>query len=53
MNCLDQETFAMQKNNGLVQWTHYHLQSGVYVQVNQTTQGFATYATVTPVHPCW
>src|SRR5258706_2839307 len=52
-NCLDQETFAMQKNNGLVQWTHYHLQNGVYAQVNQTTQGFDTYATVTPVHPCW
>jgi hypothetical protein len=52
-NCHDQETFAMQKGNGMVQWTHYVLQNGVYVQVNQTTQGAATFASVTPVHPCW
>ena len=52
-NCHDQETFALQKSNGMVQWTHYVLQSGVYVQVNQTTQGAATFASVAPVHPCW
>jgi hypothetical protein len=52
-NCHDQETFAMQKGNGMVQWTHYVLQSGVYVQVNQTTQGAAKFASVVPVHPCW
>jgi len=52
-DCHDQETFAMQQNNGMVQWTHFVLQDGIYVQVNQTTQGSATFATVTPVHPCW
>lgn len=52
-NCHDQETFAMQKGNGMVQWTHYVLQNGVYVQVNQTTQSAATSASVIPVHPCW
>jgi hypothetical protein len=52
-SCHDQETFAMQQNNGMVQWTHYTLQNGAYVQVNQTNQGLATFATVTPVHPCW
>ncbi|MGA8154008.1 MAG: hypothetical protein WB952_23865 [Terriglobales bacterium] len=52
-NCRDMETFAMQHHNGMVQWTHYILQDGVYVQVNQTTQGTAKSANVTPVHPCW
>lgn len=52
-NCHDKETFAMQKGNGMVQWTHYTLENGVYVQVNQTTHGAASGSTVTPVHPCW
>jgi len=52
-SCHDQETFAMQRKNGMVQWTHNVLQGGVYVQVNQTTQGTAKLGSVTPVHPCW
>jgi hypothetical protein len=53
-NCRYKETFALQKGNGLVQWTYYTLQNGKYVQVNQTNHGAtATYGSVTPVHPCW
>jgi hypothetical protein len=53
-NCKDKESFAMQQGNGLVRWTHYVLQNGVYVQVNQSLHaGPISLATVTPVHPCW
>ena len=52
-NCRDQETFAMQKSNGMVQWTHFVLKGRIYVRVNQTTQGAARFASVAPVHPCW
>ncbi len=52
-NCRDKETFAMQSGNGMVQWTHYSLENGQYVQVAQTTHGKAGYGNVTPVHPCW
>jgi len=51
--CQYKETFAMQKNNGMVRWTLYTLQNGVFVQANQTTQAAATLGAVTPVHPCW
>jgi hypothetical protein len=53
-NCQDKETFAMQKGVGLVEWTHYTLQNGTYVQVGQSLHsGPATLGTITPVHPCW
>jgi hypothetical protein len=52
-NCQYKEAFAMQQGNGMMQWTLYTLQNGVYVQSNQTTHGAATYASVAPVHPCW
>jgi hypothetical protein len=52
-NCLYKETFAMQQGVGLVQWTLYALQNGLYVQQNQTTQNQYQLSTVTPVHPCW
>jgi hypothetical protein len=43
----------MQKTNGMVQWTHYALENGQYVQVNQTTHSAVALGTVTPVQPCW
>src|SRR5262249_34468085 len=52
-HCRDMETFAMQHGNGMVQWTHYTLQDGAYVQVTQTTHGQPSVASVVPVHPCW
>jgi len=53
-NCRYKETFALQRGNGLVQWTYYTLQNGKYVQVNQTNHGTtASYGSVTPLHPCW
>jgi hypothetical protein len=52
-NCRYKETFAMQKANGMVQWTYYALENGEYVQVNQTTHAAAGLGSVTPVHPCW
>jgi hypothetical protein len=52
-NCHDQETFALQNGNGMMQWTHYVLENGKYVEVNQTTHGKAGYGDVTPMHPCW
>jgi hypothetical protein len=42
----------MQKKKGMVQWTHYALENGQYVQVNQTTRSAVASGTVTPVHPC-
>ena len=35
-NCTYKETFDFQKGLGLVQWTYYLLQSGTYVQQNQS-----------------
>lgn len=52
-SCAYKETFAMQKGNGLVQWTYYGLQNGQYVQLNQSTHSKISLGTVTPVHPCW
>jgi hypothetical protein len=52
-SCHYKETFAMQKGNGMVQWTYYSLQYGEYVQLSQTTHSTATLGSVTPVHPCW
>ena len=52
-SCTYKETFAMQKGNGLVQWTYYSLQNGQYMQLNQTTHSTLSWGSVTPVHPCW
>lgn len=52
-NCHYKETFAMQRGNGMVQWTYYTLQYGEYVQVNQSTHSTAALGSITPVHPCW
>jgi hypothetical protein len=52
-SCQYKETFAMQKSNGMVQWTYYALENGRYVLVNQTTHGSASLGSVAPVHPCW
>src|ERR1019366_5092271 len=52
-SCLHKETFAMQKKNGMVQWTYYTLENGQYVQANQTTHSTVSLGSVTPVHPCW
>jgi len=52
-NCSDKETFALQKGNGMVQWTHYVLVNGQYVQVNQSTHSSAKLGSITPLHPCW
>jgi hypothetical protein len=51
--CNYKETFSMQQGGGMVQWTYYILQGGQYVQANQTTHGKMSFASVTPVHPCW
>jgi len=53
-NCMYKETFALQENAGLVQWTLYQLDGGKYVQQNQTTHSETLQAgSVMPVHPCW
>lgn len=52
-NCTYKETFAMQKGNGLVQWTYYMRESGQYVQQNQSTHSAINLGSVKPVHPCW
>jgi hypothetical protein len=52
-SCSYKETFALQKGKGMVQWTYYARENGQYVQVNQSTHGTVSLATVTPVHPCW
>ncbi|HJT69849.1 MAG TPA: hypothetical protein VJ731_06600 [Terriglobales bacterium] len=52
-DCRHKETFAMQKGNGMVQWTYYELRNGEYVRVNQTTHGLSRLGSVAPVHPCW
>lgn len=52
-SCKYKETFDLQQGTGLVRWTLYQLQSGVYWQQNQTVHGAATAGAVMPVHPCW
>jgi len=51
--CAYKETFAMQRFNGMVQWTYYELQNGEWVQMNQTTSTAISFGNIAPVHPCW
>jgi hypothetical protein len=51
--CKYKETYELQKNNGMMRWTYYISDNGVYVQHSQTVHALATVGNITPVHPCW
>ena len=53
-NCPYKETFDFQQPYGLVRWTYYVLQSGKYVQQNQTIFNTkVSGGSPVPYHPCW
>ncbi len=53
-NCAYKETFDFQQPYGLVRWTYYVLQSGKYVQQNQTIFNTkVSGGSPVPYHPCW
>jgi hypothetical protein len=52
-NCSYKETFDFQKGLGLVRWTYYTLESGIYVQQNQSVfNTLATGGSPQPDTPC-
>lgn len=53
-NCAYKETFDWVQNYGLVRWTYYVLQNGVYVQQQQSNfNTLAAGGTPTPSTPCF
>jgi hypothetical protein len=53
-NCTYKETFDWGKNYGLVRWTYYILNNGVYVQQQQNYFNYLTAGGApTPDTPCF
>jgi hypothetical protein len=52
-NCMDKEEYYVTQRYGLVQWVHYVLASGNYVQVQKTVLNKLVVGAVTPYFPCF
>ena len=52
-NCLDREEYWINKRYGLVQWDHYVLANGTYVQLQKTIFNKLVVGVVTPYFPCF
>jgi hypothetical protein len=52
-NCSNKEVFSFQKKYGLVRWTHYQLQNGSFVMVQQSDKNMLVPGATTAYHPCW
>jgi hypothetical protein len=52
-NCTDREEYYVTQRYGLVQWVHYVLASGTYVQLQKTVLNKLVVGVVTPYFPCF
>jgi len=52
-NCLDREEYYVTQRYGLVQWIHYALANGTYVQLQKTVLNKLVVGVVTPYFPCF
>lgn len=52
-NCMDKEEYYLSQRYGLVQWIHYVLANGTYVQLQKTILNKLVVGVVTPYFPCF
>jgi hypothetical protein len=52
-NCKDREEYYLTQRYGLVQWAHYVLANGSYVQLQKTVLNKLVVGVVTPYFPCF